>query len=73
MTLKAVIQHAQPGYPKALHVQPVDPATLQPCGEARVVPDGQATALYVHSGCALLVTEVELPQTDGGGGPGEEQ
>lgn len=74
MTLKARITHAQPGYRKALHVQPVNPATLQPCGEARVVTDGQDVALHVHSGVALLVTEVDAPATpNGGGGPGEER
>lgn len=74
MTLKARIAHAQPGYPKALHVQPVDPATMRPCDQARVVTDGQDAALHVHSGCALLITEVDAPVMvpNGGGGPGEE-
>lgn len=74
MTLKVRICHAQPGYPKALHVQPVNPDSGAPSGEARVVTDGQDTALYVHSGCALLITEVDVPLTpNGGGGPGEEK
>lgn len=74
MTLKIKITHDQPGYPKGAKVQAINVATGKPlmCHPAQVLSPGQSCEVFVHSGQAIRVDEVDLPVSpNGGGGPGD--
>lgn len=59
MTLKVRISHASPGYLKRASVQVFTPETMTPQGEPHLLADGQSVELYVHSGAAIRVDEID--------------